>query len=202
MISYILQDICDNLVFIGLLEHKEKFQLEGFIQKKYAYLNPRFLWLDKTTRGQAETVLLAKDLISRNDELLVFNIDTMFDSQTLKTLILANKYDGILGAFESDEDRFSYAKISDDGIVVKTAEKEVISKYALNGLYHFKLAKDFFDVAKHQIDNNMLYKGEYYIAPMYNELINSGKKFTVDLCQKHWILGTPDELNDFKENYV
>ena len=194
-------EICTSLIFIGLKEHKEKYNLEYFIKEKYNRYNLIFLWINSITRGQAETVYKVKDLIDYNTDLVVFNIDTFFISETLKKNLLRNNIDGVLGAFNSKEDRFSYAKLDQRGFVIKTAEKVVISDYALTGLYHFKYPKDFFDICKKHLENNILYKNEFYIAPMYNELINQGKKFIIDLAKDHWILGTPNEYNFFLKNF-
>ena len=195
-------ELCTNLIFIGLKKHKEKYNLETFIKNKYTKYNLKFLWLDNITRGQAETVYKAKDLIDFDTDLVIFNIDTFFISNTLKKNLLKNNVDGVLGAFESNEDRFSYAKLNKKGYVIETTEKIVISNYALTGLYHFKYPKDFFDICKKHIENNILYKNEFYIAPMYNELIKQGKKFIVDLAKEHWILGTPNEYMVFINEYI
>jgi len=194
-------DLCTNLIFIGLKEHKNEFNLENFISKKYKKYNPKFIWLDEVTRGQAETVVKAEPLCDFDTDLLIFNIHTMFSSTSLKDMLINKSFDGILGAFENSEPRFSYAKLDENGIVCETAEKVVISNNALTGLYHFKNCSSFFDVAKKHIENNVLNDGEFYIAPMYNELIKKGEKFTVDICESHWILGTPDELKYFEENF-
>ena len=39
--------------------------------------------------------------------------------------------------------------------------------------------------------------GEFYIAPLYNHLINKGRKLIVDMADEVNILGTPEELNLF-----
>jgi len=141
-------ELSTNLIFIGLREHREKYNLENFIRNKYNKYNLQFLWLDNITRGQAETVYRAKNLVDFDTDLVIFNIDTFFVSNTLKKHLLKNNINGVLGAFESKENRFSYAKLNDKGFVIKTAEKVVISNFALTGLYHFKYPKDFFDICK------------------------------------------------------
>ena len=193
--------LCTNLVFICLKEHEQNFQISKFISDKYGqYENIiKFVYLDEVTRGQAETVLKGREYFFIDDDLLIFNIDTYFYSPTLKQDLLRDDVDGILGAFHSSEDRFSFARVDKDGIVVETAEKKVISNNALTGLYHFKKASDFIKIAEKHIDSDIRTKGEFYIAPMYNELIQEGKKYIINMVEDHWILGTPDELNLFKK---
>jgi len=195
-------ELCTNLVCIILAEHEREHQLSQKISAIYASRCPvRFFFLDQVTRGQAETVLLAKDLFIPGKELLIYNIDTYFHSDTLASVLLEKNHDGILGAFPSRENRFSYAMTDEHGFVIKTAEKVVISDHALTGLYHFKCIDDFIETATYHIDNNIRVNNEFYVAPMYNYLIDKGRKFRVDEVQQHFILGTPEELEIFIKKY-
>ena len=36
---------------------------------------------------------------------------------------------------------------------------------------------------------------------MYNKLIKEGKKYIIDSVSDHWILGTPKELEYFRDNF-
>ena len=87
---------------------------------------------------------------------------------------------------------FSNAKASDE-----TAEKEVISNDAIGGFYYFKSGKLFVDYANKLIDRKLTTKGEYYIAPVYNLLINDEYKIGIDRNTKHIILGTPADLERY-----
>lgn len=197
-------ELCSNLIFVVLAAHEDAFYITDFIRQKYQsnHYQISFKILETVTRGQAETVCLAQDLMVLDTDLLIFNIDTYFCSNTLKTCLLRPDSDGVLGGFRHQSPKYSYALCDREGVVIKTAEKIVISDLALTGLYHFKKAQDFLRIARSHIQNNVLTHDEFYIAPMYNELIKLGKRFVVDLCQEHWILGTPEELDYFKNNYV
>ena len=192
-------ELCSSLICVMLTEHEEKFNLSAFIFSKYANRvdSIKFVFLDEVTKGQAETVYLAKAEIDSTKDLVIFNIDTAFSSNTLAGNLKNSTCDGVLGAFLSSEDRFSYAKVDEVGIVVETAEKIVLSDFALTGLYHFKKPSDFYSTYEYHLKNEIQFKGEYYIAPMYNYLIENGLKFSLDLVETLDILGTPDELAIF-----
>lgn len=194
-------DLCTNLIFIYLKEHNPNNYLVDFINLKYGEFNPHFYELNEVTRGQAETVLKSKELWDLKKELLIFNIDTSFNSNTLKSLLLNKNFDGILGAFldETDSNRYSYAKLNSTGEVLQVVEKEKISKFALTGLYHFKNPLDFITIVENNILEDKRVKGEFYVAPIYDELIKQNKKFKIDVCSKINILGTPEELIVFKD---
>lgn len=192
--------LCTNMICIILREHEDKFQLSDKIKSIYASsFALKFLIIEQVTRGQAETVWLAKSLFDKQKDLVIFNIDTFFSSENLSNSLLRNDIDGVLGSFFSDENRFSFARIDENGIVTETAEKMPISNLALTGLYHFKNVDDFEETVSYHLENNIKVNNEFYIAPMYNYLIRKGKKFIVDHAEKHDILGTPEELKLFLE---
>ncbi len=194
-------NLCSRLIFVAQQKHEDEFQLSKRIISIYGnqVRSLHFKFIDKLTRGQSETASLAKHLIDPSQPLLIFNIDTQFSSSSLEKNLLRKNIDGVLGAFYSEEPRFSFAALNDEGFVTKTAEKEVISSNALTGLYHFTYPKDFFEAAESAFSKNETTKGEFYIAPLYNHLINKGRKLIVDVADEVNILGTPEELKLFLE---
>lgn len=194
-------EIANQVIFIYLQEH-EKFNVDKFIKDNVNHTNIHIITLDKLTRGQAETVMYAKKLVDMNDEILIYNIDTSFVSKGLKNILLNNdlKKDGVLGAFldNTNDDKWSFAKLNINGDVVCTTEKDKISNYALTGLYHFSKASDFFDTAEKWIESGKTIKNEFYIAPMYNDLIAQGKKFIINISEVFVPLGTPEEVREFE----
>ena len=193
-------NLSSRLIFVGQQKHEDEFQLSEKIKSIYSnrVSSLHFKFIDKITRGQSETACIAKHLVDLSQPLLIFNIDTQFSSSSLEKNLLRKNIDGVLGAFYSEEPRFSFAALNDDGFVTKTAEKEVISSNALTGLYHFTFPQDFFEAAESAFSKNETIKGEFYIAPLYNHLINKGRKLIVDVADEVNILGTPEELEIFK----
>lgn len=191
-------EMAGKIIFVMLKKHEEEHRISHFIKQAYGNYDTEFVFLEDVTGGQAETVLKAKPYIREDSSLLIFNIDTYFYSGSLGEKLKASRHDGVLGAFHSKSSKYSFAKLNDEGYVEKVAEKQPISEYALTGLYHFSNAKDFIWAAERAIKNQDSVKGEYYVAPLYNYLIEKGRKFILDMCQKHYILGTPEELDTFK----
>ena len=192
-------NLCSRLIFVAQQKHEDEFQLSRKIISLYngRVRSLHFKFIDKLTRGQSETACLAKHLVDLSQPLLIFNIDTQFSSSSLEKNLLRKNIDGVLGAFYSEEPRFSFAALNDEGFVTKTAEKEVISSNALTGLYHFTYPEDFFEAAGSAFAKNETTKGEFYIAPLYNHLVNKGRQLIVDMADEVNILGTPEELKIF-----
>ncbi len=197
-------EIANKLIFICLKKHESDFNISQFINKKIDHPAIEIIFLDKVTRGQAETVYMVKDQINYDDELLIYNIDTYFKSSTLKSILLDTnqKKDGVLGTFidQSNDEKWSFAQVDARGIVTKTTEKEKISNYALTGLYHFTKARDFLNIAKKWIEEEKTVRDEFYIAPMYNDLILKGEQFVLDEVDEFIPLGTPAEVKQFESS--
>jgi dTDP-glucose pyrophosphorylase len=196
-------EIAKQVIFIALQEHENKFNVKEFIKsecKKLKIKKIKIILIPEITKGQSETALVVQKYINNDEEILIYNIDTAFESSTLKTYLLSNDCDGYFGVFtlNSKDDKWSFAKIDNNGIIVETAEKIQISNYASTGLYHFTKAKDFYDVAKSRIENELKEANEYYIAPLYNDLIKKNKKFKLDIASKFIPLGTPEDVEKFK----
>ena len=196
-------EIADKVIFICLKKHEE-YNVSSFIKEKVNHLNIEIIMINEETRGQAETVYKCRSHFQKNDDLVIYNIDTAFHSNNLKNILLNNdlKKDGVIGTFidKSNDDKWSFASIDNNYNIIKTTEKEKISNFALTGFYHFSRAHDFFETADNWIKNNKTVKNEFYIAPMYNDLIKNGNKYVLDIVDKFIPLGTPEEIKDFESN--
>ena len=198
-------NISKKIIFVCLEEHEKKFNVSKFIKKimDHKYPNSKYevIYVKQTTGGQVETVLHARHLIRPESSLIIYNIDTYFVSTRLKTKILTIKnknIDGLLGCFKSNDENLSFIKLNEKGFVNDVKEKEKISDYASTGLYIFTRAKQFFEAGEEMIKNGNKVKNEYYISEIYNMLLKSNAKFEIDLVEKFFPLGTPNDLKKFE----
>jgi len=172
------------------------------MKEKYSKINYELVYLEKTTRGQVETVLHAKQLIDSESPLIIYNIDTHFISTRLKSKILTLKnqnIDGLLGCFASDDENLSFVEISKKGLVKRVREKEKISSLASTGLYVFSNVRQFIEAAETMIKNGIKVKDEFFVSEIYNILLKSGKKFEIDIAEEFIPFGTPEDIKKFEE---
>ncbi len=94
--------------------------------------------------------------------------------------------------------KWSYIRYDEQGYVTLVREKEVISDQATVGIYNYKHGSDFVKYAKQMIAKEIRVNGEYYVAPVYNEMIEAGGKIRYyDIRQNMYGLGTPEDLERF-----
>ncbi len=180
-------EISKKLIFVCLEEHEKEFNVSKFIKnimgKKYSKINYELIYLEKTTGGQVETVLHAKQLIYHENPLIIYNIDTHFVSTRLKSKIITLKnqnIDGILGCFTSNDRNLSFIELNEKGLVKKVKEKEKISNLASTGLYVFSNGRQFIDTAEVMIKNNIKVKDEFFVSEIYNILLKLGIELLIN----------------------
>jgi hypothetical protein len=71
----------------------------------------------------------------------------------------------------ADDPKWSFARLDARGLVDLVVEKEVVSNCATVGIYNFKSGRDFVRAADDMIAKNLRVNNEFYVAPVYNQLI-------------------------------
>lgn len=170
------------------------------IAENYCKFDHQIVEIDHLTRGQAETLYYARDKLEFNIPTLVHNADSAvsLNMEVLKGQLL--KSDGALVTFESESPNYSFAKTDEVGKVIEVREKECISTHASTGTYYFKSTVKMIELIKGAIDKNITEKGEFYIAPLYNRLIEDGGYVSIIPAKKYVCYGTPSELEQLDIN--
>ena len=194
--------LASRVIFLCLAEHLREPALEEDIRRRYGSLDPEIISLDEVTEGQACTVLKARQWIDSDEPLLIYNADTYCRTSLAERLPrLPEQVDGLLGVFHAHGDKWSFARADSTGQVFETAEKRRISDWASTGLYYFRRGHDFVAHAEAMIAAGERVNGEFYVAPIYNRLIAAGGQVHVDPAEEVWVLGTPEDLRHFRENF-
>jgi NDP-sugar pyrophosphorylase family protein len=187
-----------QFIFIVLEEHIQKYNVDAFLKS----LNPKniVVSINHVTNGAAETVLAGKEFFNDNNELMIVNSDQFIDIN-INDYINFSYIDGKIMTMYANDPKWSYVSLDDHNNVVQLKEKEVISSNATVGIYNFKRGKDFVKYAERMINKNLRVNNEFYVAPVYNEMILDKCKINTfnissDL-QAMYGLGTPEDLSLF-----
>ena len=190
-----------QLIFVISAEHEATYQMTQKLRTLFGTAIEVVIE-QPPLRGQATGCLAASPLINTYNQLIIYNCDTYTTgNEALFELIASERPDGALACFEASDPRYSFARVDTFGYVDLTKEKEAISTHASTGLYYFRRGSDFVRAVEAMIERGETAKGEYYVAPCYNELLKSGKKIKIYTVKDNWVLGTPEELAYFEANY-
>ncbi|CAN5234492.1 glycosyltransferase family 2 protein [soil metagenome] len=186
----------DKLIFILLQEHETQYNAS----KKLIELFGKEIIiriLENETQGAPSSILLgARDLIDNDEPILIELADVLRDLQPFYEDIknVSNSIAGIIPVQENMNivDRpWGYVYIDKQGNVAELKEKQFITKpeRATMGLYYFSKGHDFVKAAKLMIEkNSFIYKNNYFVGPVYNELISEGKNVMTYHVKIHQIL--------------
>ena len=162
--------------------------------------NPRFIEVNQLTDGPACSVLLFREFIDNDEELITANCDQIMEWDSKLFFHNVRLWDGAVVTYYSDTDKNSYVKLDKRGRAVQFAEKEIISNISLNGIHYWKKGRYFVDSAGDMIEaNDRAPNGEFYISVSYNYMINKGLGVGIYHIpiEQHHAVGVPIDLERF-----
>jgi NDP-sugar pyrophosphorylase family protein len=182
-----------EMVFVVLEEHVERYAIARQIQA--AYPDARIVSIPEVTSGAAETAAIGVDRLQIDRPLAVNDCDHAFVANDLHSIMqrLTEDAHGALCCFHSKNLAYSYVRLDEEGSVIGTVEKSVVSHRAIAGCYLFKSAELF----KHSYSQyaSICPYDELYMSGIYNLMAAEGRKIlTLDL-DEHFAFGTPDEYD-------
>jgi NDP-sugar pyrophosphorylase family protein len=188
-----------EFVFVCRREHLEQFAL-GEVLRLVAP-GCRIVTTNRPTAGALCSVLLGIEYFQDEEELLVANADQCLGIPVDRFLEAARACgcDGSIMTFPNTHPRWSYVRTEGDRVVA-VAEKLPISRNATVGLYYFQRGIDLVRGAERMLLKNASFSGEFYVAPVFNELVLLGKRvsmFPIEASQMQG-LGTPEEVERFE----
>jgi dTDP-glucose pyrophosphorylase len=188
-----------RFVFICKREHVDTYALADVL--RLIAPDCRIVTTMGATGGALCSVLLGLEHLPHDGELLIANADQCVDVpiETFLGAAREGAWDGYMMTFPNTHPRWSYARLEGDHVVA-VAEKQPISRHATAGLYYFRRGAAFVQAAERMLVKNASVSGEFYVAPVYNELILRHQRvgiFPIEASQMHG-LGTPEEMEHYQ----
>ena len=155
------------------------------------------------TQGAVCSCLMAIDHIDPNEELLIANGDQVLLAELNNAIgyFQRHQFDAAVVTFPSTHPRFSYVRANENEHIVETAEKRVISRLAIAGLYYFRRGSDFIEAAKRVLLNNNPVHEAFFISQVLNEMILSSKTVGHHQIEAdgYFPLYSPQKILEFEE---
>ena len=183
----ILQYICESLstiedaefIFILNRTNVEKYHLDSVI--KLLIPSATTVTAQGKTRGSVCSCLLGIDQFDMDSPMIIVGGDQLvtIDLQKVVDHFIENDFDGGVITFNDVHPRWSYVRLDENDFVIEAAEKRPISHNATTGFYYFKRTGDFVEAAFNMIKKDACVDGNFYVCPVYNEMILKQKKIGI-----------------------
>ena len=201
MIQRVIENLRPNckhrFIFLALEEHLKEYGLAAKL-RTWAGEQTVCVPIKTVTEGAACTVLLAKEFFRADHDMMIANSDQIVDID-INDYVNASRLsmaDGTIMTFEDTDPKWSFAKLDSNGNVLEVAEKNPISNHATVGIYYYRKGTDFVSAAEVMIRANIRVNNEFYVCPVYNQMIGRKQRITtwsLDKKDMHGI-GTPEDL--------
>ncbi len=185
----------EDITFVVLESHIKKFEIDKQILNLFPEAN--IVCIPHVLPGAALTCLEGVRNIHDGLPVLFNDCDHMFFCKNLSKLIEQDP-DGILLTFLADQPRFSYVQYAEDGEIIGTVEKRVVSDHAICGAYYFKNAELFRETLR--IYRDECAYTELFVSGLYNIICRDRGVVKDCLLDAHVEFGTPQEYEDAKES--
>jgi dTDP-glucose pyrophosphorylase len=190
----------DKIIFVALHEHEAQYNINKILTET---LGNKFelVLINEVTEGQLCTVLMAKEFFVAGQDLLVIASDSMIKSEIGKDIVHRNpETKGIISVINLPGERWSFARTNSNGEVIEVAEKVRISNHASTGIYYFSDSCEFMNIAEDIVAKQEKTKGEYYVIPVYQKMIQNQQKVRISIAGEMWDMGTPEAKSIFEKH--
>ena len=209
IIEYILEayDKDDDFIFICNEVHLETTPMREVLEEVCP--NGTIVSMPVHKEGPVVTVKQVYDLIDDEEPVIISYCDNphTWDYNDFKAFVRRENADGCVITHVGfhphtlSDTKMAFLKET-DGRVTEIKEKECytdnpMAEHASTGAYYFRtgqMVKKYFDEALQQ---NLQYKGEYYVTLVYNLLIQDNLNVMCYAADCVTVFGTPEELEMF-----
>lgn len=203
MIEWALDNIGaepEQLIFIIRHDHQQEFGVTKILQGLFG--NSIHTIVVNSTEGAAQTVLCSKLLINNSKPLVIRDGDCIIDAPIGITDDIAGQvtYYSPRGESLTDRRNKSYVSFDSTGKVINIREKQIISNHAICGMYVFSKGASFVRLAEKAVRHQQKSKGEYYIAPLLQRMVELGEDVIAIPARKVIDLGSPENVRKFEES--
>ncbi|MDE1154580.1 MAG: NTP transferase domain-containing protein [Acidobacteriaceae bacterium] len=192
----------EQISFVVLEEHIERFHIDQTILGFYP--EAKVIAIPEVTAGSAETAAIGLRVIDNSAPVAINDCDHAFLTGPLEETIHALTHGNASAAlmtFQSSNPGFSYVRFDENGKIIGTVEKQVVSTYAIAGCYLFRSAALYLQHYEQYL-KSCSYQ-ELFISGIYNnEILASGGNVKLHSLLDHFPFGTPEEYRAVEQRML
>jgi dTDP-glucose pyrophosphorylase len=171
--------------------------IENQLRVLYDENTVKIIVLNNPTKGAAETIYQASDLLPKNQKVACLDCDTILHDSAIEKMI-GSFSNAILTFIDKDKTGiYSYVNTDLNNTITEIKEKQPISNIANAGVYIFENS----DLLKNSCYNVLSKQGELFLSRAVDDAIKNGNIFkSIDITEKFDCCGTPSQLKSYSRS--
>lgn len=185
-----------SLIFVVLAEHVASFQLDRVILELFP--QAKIHVIEHVLNGPVLSCLEGLKVIDDEEPIVINDCDHLFLCETFYRFCRRSQssLDGALLTFDSDDTKFSFLELDVAGNVMRTVEKQAVSRHAICGAYFFRNRRTLEQAAATYLQECMY--SEFFVSGLFNVMAARGARIRHFLVDSHLAFGTPEEYEAAK----
>ncbi len=198
-------------IFICNKNLLERFKINKLIQKVYKK-KYKIITVNRLTKGQANTCLLAKKFLKKNDKIFIHSCDSLikYNHSELNRKITGS--DAVILTTKPNRlhlkniKSFGWVNFKNQKINNITCKNQASSKpnrdFVIIGSFGFKNKEMFVKIIRELFKSKKKVNNEYYLDMALSNALNNNYKISNLIVNSYFSWGTPKELINWKKNNV
>lgn len=197
-------------IFICNKKLVKDYNIKKILTKEYKK-NFKLITIKRTTKGQANTCLLAKKLLKKNDQIFIHSCDSLISFKLKKIDKELSKYEGIIFTTKSNSthlkniNSYGWVNLRNNqiqNISCKTKASNYPKRdFVIIGTFAFKNKSIFLKLINLLIKSKRKINNEYYLDMVFKVAIENDYKIKNIKVKSYFSWGTPAELNNWKNKF-
>ena len=195
-------------IFICNKNLLNKFQIKNVITKEYKK-NFKIITVKRTTKGQANTCLLAEKFIKKNDKIFIHSCDSLIKYNTVDLNKKITNSDAVILTTKPNKahlksvNSYGWVKFNNNEIKKITCKKKASlnpnKDYVIIGSFAFRNKKIFTNTIKSLFRSKKTVNNEYYIDMVFSHALENNYKISNLIVKSYISWGTPRELINWRK---
>ena len=195
-------------IFICNKNLLNRFRIKEIITKEYKK-NFKIITVKRTTKGQANTCLLAEKLIKKNDKIFIHSCDSLIKYNAVNLNKKIKSSDAVILTTKPNKthlrsiNSYGWVKISNNNIKKITCKKKASLKpnkdYVIIGSFAFKNKKIFSNTIRSLFKSKRTVNNEYYMDMVFSHALDNNYRISNLIVKSYISWGTPKELINWEK---
>ena len=197
-------------IFICNKKIADQFKIKKILLKEFKK-NFKLIKIKRTTKGQANTCLLAKKYLKKNDKIFIHSCDSFIKFETNNLIKDLDNYEGIIYTTKANKihlkncKSYGWVNLKKNKIYRISCKQKASSSpkndLVIIGSFAFKNKNVFLNLINELIQSKQKINNEFYLDMVFKVGFENRHKIKNVKVKSYYSWGTPEEVTNWKNKF-